>query len=138
MPEFEKCKQDIIYFADNYYKIINLDRGLETIKLFDVQKQMLRMMAEGNLIAHSKRQITGKTTLCCIFALWTALFFENSKIVIVCHSKQSIANFIFDKLMQVVCHIPISVEFGLSQTKTNKLASENTLSPERKDTTHQG
>ena len=31
--EFYKCSQSPIYFGENYFKIINVDRGLETVEL---------------------------------------------------------------------------------------------------------
>lgn len=40
--EIAKCKRDIIYFAEKYFKIINLDKGLTTIKLYPKQKDLLR------------------------------------------------------------------------------------------------
>ena len=39
--EIAKCKRDITYFAEKYFKIINLDKGLMTIKLYDKQKELL-------------------------------------------------------------------------------------------------
>ena len=29
--EIAKCKRDIVYFAENYYRVINLDKGLHII-----------------------------------------------------------------------------------------------------------
>ena len=39
--EIAKCKRDIKYFAEKYFKIINLDKGLMTINLYDKQKELL-------------------------------------------------------------------------------------------------
>lgn len=38
IKEIAKCKRDIVYFAENYFRVINLDKGLHIIKLYDVQK----------------------------------------------------------------------------------------------------
>lgn len=57
VQELVKCKRDIVYFAEKYYKIINLDRGLETIKLYDVQKDALNAIKDNKrLIILSGRQ----------------------------------------------------------------------------------
>jgi hypothetical protein len=48
LKEIAKCKKDIVYFAENYFRIINLDRGLEIIKLYDVQKELLKHLVENN------------------------------------------------------------------------------------------
>lgn len=39
--EIARCKRDIKYFAEKYFKIINLDAGLTTIKLYEKQKDLL-------------------------------------------------------------------------------------------------
>ena len=44
--ELKKCKEDIIYFAENFFYIVSLDRGKEKIKLYNAQKQMLENMKD--------------------------------------------------------------------------------------------
>lgn len=41
LKEFMLCKNDINYFAENYFKIITIDHGEQTIALRDYQKQIL-------------------------------------------------------------------------------------------------
>ena len=48
--EIAKCKRDIVYFAEHYYRVINLDKGLHIIKLYDVQKEFLKFLVENNKI----------------------------------------------------------------------------------------
>ena len=38
LEEMRKCKEDIIYFAENYFYIVNLDEGRQKIKLYEPQK----------------------------------------------------------------------------------------------------
>ena len=40
--DLKKCRQNILYFAENYFYIVNLDRGKEKIKLHACQKRTLR------------------------------------------------------------------------------------------------
>lgn len=55
--EIVKCKKDIVYFAENYYKIVTLDEGLVQIKLYDVQKDLLKLMQKENrLVTLASRQ----------------------------------------------------------------------------------
>lgn len=44
--EFDKCYDDIFYFIVNYVKIINLKGGLELFKLFQYQKNAIKIIAE--------------------------------------------------------------------------------------------
>lgn len=53
----QKAKGDIIYFAENYFHIVNLDRGKEIIKLYKAQKRILKSMVKNNrVILLSSRQ----------------------------------------------------------------------------------
>lgn len=60
IKEIIKCKKDIVYFAENYFRIISLDGGLKLIKLYEKQKELLRAFADNRrTIALASRQ-TGK------------------------------------------------------------------------------
>ena len=41
IEEFIKCKEDPIYFAKNYVKIINLDQGLIPFTMYDFQEKLI-------------------------------------------------------------------------------------------------
>lgn len=57
VKEVQKCKQDIIYFAENYFYIVSY-KGKHVIKLFDKQKLMLKSFIENNFsIILSSRQM---------------------------------------------------------------------------------
>lgn len=36
VKEIIRCKRDIVYFAENYYRVVNPAKGLHIIKLYDV------------------------------------------------------------------------------------------------------
>jgi hypothetical protein len=48
--EIAKCKRDIVYFAEHYCRIVNLDKGLHVIKLYDIQKEFLRFLVDNNRV----------------------------------------------------------------------------------------
>ena len=60
VSELIKCKDDIVYFAENFFYIINLDRGKETIKLYDAQKSMLINMVNTRFSANLAARQSGK------------------------------------------------------------------------------
>ena len=39
--EWLKCKDDPIYFSEKYIKIVHVDRGFESIVLYDFQKEII-------------------------------------------------------------------------------------------------
>ena len=66
LEEIAKCMKDPCYFAENYMKVVHVDKGLIPIKLYDYQKRMLKAMDEHRYsIILSCRQsgkcVTGKT-----------------------------------------------------------------------------
>lgn len=46
LDEIEKCMKDPCYFAENYMKVVHVDRGLIPLKLYDYQKRMIKAMDE--------------------------------------------------------------------------------------------
>ena len=61
--EIAKCKRDIVYFAEKYYRVISLDKGLHIIKLYDVQKEFLRFLVNNNKVICVSGRQQGK----CVF-----------------------------------------------------------------------
>lgn len=97
VSEIEKCKKDILYFAENYFFILIPGKGKEKIKLFSAQKRILKKMKNNPyFILLASRQI-GKTTIFTIYLLWTALFFNDNKILLVAN-KEATAIEIFTRI----------------------------------------
>ena len=51
IAEFIKCKQDPVYFAQNYVKIVSLDEGLVPFKPYDFQENLSRISTKTDLIS---------------------------------------------------------------------------------------
>ena len=47
LKEILKCKEDIIYFAENYCVIVSLD-GKQIVKLYPYQKELLLQLLHGD------------------------------------------------------------------------------------------
>ena len=63
VEEIIKCKNDIVYFAENYFYIVHPDIGKHKIKLYPKQLQLLKMFVKNKrVIVTSGRQL-GK----CVF-----------------------------------------------------------------------
>lgn len=60
MKEIKRCKNDIYYFLMNYAKIISLDHGEIKFKLFQYQKNMIKMMDENRFSIHLLPRQMGK------------------------------------------------------------------------------
>lgn len=90
--DLKKCGQNLLHFAENHFTIVNLDRGRDKIKLHKCQKRVLRALRDHRFnIVLASRQI-GKTTMMCIYALWTSCFNDDQRILIVANKEQTAIN----------------------------------------------
>lgn len=116
IKDIEKCKKNILYFAENFFFIVNLDRGKEKIELYSSQRRILRSLRDNRfVILLASRQI-GKSTLLTIYALWVACFSEDQNILIVAN-KESTAINIFKRVRLAYEQLPNylkpgAVEYG--------------------------
>lgn len=80
LKEIKRCREDIVYFAENYYRI-QTPEGLKIIKPYDVQKELLKFMVnENRAIVCSSRQL-GKSTSYCIYVLWLTCFHSDKRVM---------------------------------------------------------
>lgn len=82
IKEMAKCKRDIIYFAEKYFRVISLDKGLHVIKLYDIQKEFLKFLVDNKKVICCSGRQQGKSTIYCIYALWKAMFWNEQKIML--------------------------------------------------------
>lgn len=95
--EIEKCKNDILYFAENFFFILIPGKGKEKIKLYKAQKRILKKMRNDRFfILLASRQV-GKSTIMTIYLLWVALFFNDERILLVAN-KEATAIEIFGRI----------------------------------------
>lgn len=72
--EYIKCKNDIVYFAENYCEINTIDKGETLIKLYDFQKQLLKeLISNDKILIHHSRQL-GISKIISIFLAWKNIF----------------------------------------------------------------
>ena len=91
--EWIKCKNDPIYFAMNYIKIISLDEGLVPFSMYDFQKEILRDFHENRFnIAKLPRQ-TGKSTTVVAYLLYYAIFYDSVNIGILANKASTAREF---------------------------------------------
>ena len=92
LKELKKATQNLLYFAETFFYIVNLDRGREKINLHSCQKRSLRKMRDNRFfILLASRQI-GKTTMMTIYTLWHACFNNDQRILIVANKEQTAIN----------------------------------------------
>ena len=92
IKDIQKCTKNILYFAENFFYIVNLDQGKIKIELFSCQKRVLRSLRDNRFVVLLASRQIGKTTLMTIYALWLACFHEDQRILIVANKEQTAIN----------------------------------------------
>jgi len=112
VEEIEKCKNDIVYFAKNYFYIIEPDMGKILIPLLDYQIRLLQAFQDHRYnIVTSSRQ-SGKTTVLTILALHETCFKDFRNTVIVAN-KEDTAKMIFKRVKLAYQELPNWLKPGL-------------------------
>ena len=78
--EYIKCKNDPVYFAQNYIKIVTLDHGLQPFKLYDFQEKLVRNFHQKRFNICKMPRQTGKSTTVVAFLLHYAVFNDSVNI----------------------------------------------------------
>lgn len=89
IKEIKKCSKDIVHFGEEYFYIVNLDRGKEIIKLYNCQKKILKSLSKDNRVVLVSSRQMGKTTLLTIFALWYTCFNADKTVLIVANKEKT-------------------------------------------------
>lgn len=124
LEEFLKCKEDPIYFGENYMKIVNLDRGLITPELYEYQKDIiLSVCFERKTIAECARQ-SGKTTALTIAILWYVIF-NDYKTVAILANRGETAQEILSRIQTAYENLPDWLQQGVVEWNKTKIVLEN-------------
>ena len=120
----KKANQNILYFAENFFHIVNLDRGKETISLYPAQKLALRKMRDNRFfILLASRQI-GKSTLMTIYILWQACFNSDQRILLVAN-KEATAIEIFQRVRMAYEELPNWLKPPVKEYAKTSMVLEN-------------
>ena len=124
IKEYLKCKEDPVYFAKSYIKIISLDEGIVPFKMWDFQEELIEKFHEHRFnIAKLPRQ-TGKSTTCVSYLLHYALFNDNVNIGILAN-KLSTARDLLGRLQLAYEQLPLWIQQGIVVYNKGSMELEN-------------
>ena len=72
--EYLKCKEDPVYFAKNYIKIVTLDHGLQPFDLYDFQEKLINNFHDNRFNICKMPRQTGKSTTVISYLLHYVVF----------------------------------------------------------------
>jgi hypothetical protein len=124
VEEYIKCAKDPIYFAENYIKIVNVDRGLMPFEMWDFQKDMIKVYHENRFsITKCPRQV-GKTTTSVAYLLWLTLFTDTQTVAVLAN-KGSLARDILAKYQLAYENLPMWLQQGVVTWNKGNVELEN-------------
>ena len=124
VKEYVRCKEDPIYFARNYIKIVSLDYGLVPFKLYDFQEDLVRSFHEKRFTICKMPRQTGKSTTCVAFLLHYLVFNDNVNVGILAN-KAATAREILGRLQIAYENLPSWMQHGIVSWNKGSVELEN-------------
>ena len=124
IAEYIKCKNDPIYFAEKYIKIVHVDRGLIPIKLYDYQKEVIEKFLNNRKVILGQSRQSGKTTVAVVIILHYILFNE-FKTVALLANKADTAREIMNRIQIAYQSLPLWLQNGVEEWNKGSLTLEN-------------
>ena len=124
VEEWIRCRDDIIYFAENYCSIIHIDHGIIKLQLRQYQKDMLKIMHENRMSINSLSRQLGKTTVVGIFLAHFVVFNEAKNIGILAH-KADMSREVLERTKQALELLPDFLQPGIVIWNQGDIELEN-------------
>jgi hypothetical protein len=122
--DLKKASTNILYFAENFFYIVNLDRGREKIKLYSAQKRALRKMRDNRFFIQLASRQIGKSTMMTIYILWQAIFNNDQRILLVAN-KEATAIEIFQRVRMAYEELPNWLKSPVKEYAKTSMTLEN-------------
>jgi hypothetical protein len=124
IEEYLKCADDPIYFIETYCKIVTLDHGLQSFKLYDCQKNKVKVIHENRKVILMEGRQQGKTTTSAAYILWYTLF-QGSKTVAILANKATAAREVLYRYQIMYENLPTWLQQGVTTWNKGDIALEN-------------
>ena len=124
VEEYVKCAKDPTYFIENYIKIVNIDAGLVTFKMYPYQRKIVETSVDNRFVICKMPRQCGKTTAIVGIMLYSILFNENYNIAILAH-KASQSREILSRIQFAYEHLPKWLQQGVVEWNKGNIELEN-------------
>jgi hypothetical protein len=124
IQEYIKCKNDYIYFIETYCQIVTLDHGLQLFKLYDCQKEKLKIIHENRKVILMEGRQQGKTTTSAAYILWYTIF-QDAKTVAILANKATAAREVLARYQIMYEGLPVWLQQGIKSWNKGDVELEN-------------
>ncbi len=122
--EFMRCKEDPVYFANNYIKIVSLDEGLTQFHPYHFQEKLINNFHENRFNICKMPRQTGKSTTVVSYLLHYAVFNDSVNIGILAN-KAATARELLGRLQTAYENLPKWMQQGIISWNKGSLELEN-------------
>ena len=124
IEEYIKCKDDPVYFAQNYVQIVTLDHGLQPFKTYEFQEKLINNFHNHRFNICKMPRQTGKSTTVVSYLLHYALFNDSVNIGILAN-KASTARELLARLATAYENLPKWMQQGVLVWNKGNIELEN-------------
>ena len=124
VEEYLKCREDPVYFAQNYVKIVTLDHGLQPFKTYDFQEKLINNFHNNRFNICKMPRQTGKSTTCVSYLLHYAIFNDSVNIGILAN-KATTARELLARLATAYENLPKWMQQGILVWNKGNIELEN-------------
>lgn len=124
IKQYIKCKNDPVYFANNYIKIVSLDHGLVPFDMYDFQEKLIKNFHDHRFNICKMPRQSGKSTTVVSYLLHYAIFNDNVNIAILAN-KASTARDLLGRLQLAYENLPKWMQQGVLIWNKGSLELEN-------------
>lgn len=124
IQEYIKCKENPVYFIENYVKIITLDKGLQPFKLYDCQKEKVDCIMNNRRVVLMEGRQQGKTVTSAACILHYTIF-EEDKTVAIMANKASAAREVLNRYQIMYENLPLWMQQGVRVWNKGDVELEN-------------
>lgn len=121
--EYEKCRDDIFYFIENYCKIMT-NIGVSRIEIRDYQRKLLELLQKDNDDILNMPRQSGKSITTALFLIHNILFNDNI-IVGILANKLNLAMEILDKIKKIYVELPLFLQQNIVSWNKTYIELEN-------------
>jgi len=122
--EFLKCREDPIYFANNYVKIVSLDEGLTQFHPYHFQEKLIENFHNHRFNICKMPRQTGKSTTCVSYLLHYLIFNDSVNIGILAN-KAATARELLGRLATAYENLPKWMQQGIISWNKGSIELDN-------------
>ena len=124
IQEFLRCKNDPVYFAKNYIKIVSLDEGLTQFEPYSFQEKLINNFHNNRFNICKMPRQTGKSTTVVSYLLHYAIFNDSVNIGILAN-KAATARELLSRLQTAYENLPDWMQQGILVWNKGSLELDN-------------